>query len=100
MTKSQYKMRTKVWLYPGMAGWHFVSIPKAQSAKIKALFGAMKRGWGSLPVVATIGKTSWKTSIFPDKKTGTYLLPLKSDVRKKEKISVGDLVILGLDIRT
>ena len=59
----------------------------------------MKRGWGSLPVTVTIGKTSWKTSIFPDAKAGAYLLPLKADVRKKEKILASDTVSFSLEIR-
>ena len=81
-----YKFTSEVWLYPGMAGWHFISLPKNQSEAIKKKFGANARGWGSLRVSVTIGKTTWKTSIFPDKKSGTYLLPLKADVRKKEGI--------------
>ena len=99
MTKNEYTVRVAVWIYPGMAGWHFVSIPKKQSEEIKATFGAMKRGWGSLPVTATVHKTNWNTSIFPDKKTGTYLLPLKAEVRKKEKIKSGDTIALSLHIR-
>lgn len=59
----------------------------------------MKRGWGSLPVMATIGKTTWKTSIFPDKKRGAYLLPIKAEVRKKEEIEKDDMVALLLEVR-
>ena len=90
-----------------MAGWHFVTLPQKQSDEIKKIFGAMKRGWGSLPVTVTIlrprsgqvGKTSWKTSIFPDKKAGAYLLPLKSDVRKKERINAGDAITVSVDVQ-
>ncbi|MBI5732661.1 DUF1905 domain-containing protein [Candidatus Jorgensenbacteria bacterium] len=98
--KNIYKMRAKVWLYPGMAGWHFVTLPKKESVYIKKRFHMMTRGWGSLPVVVTIGKTNWKTSIFPDKKAGTYLLPLKADVRKKEKIVNGDTIHLLVEIQS
>ena len=66
---------------------------------IKHHFGDKKRGWGSFPVVVTIGATNWKTSIFPDKKTGGYLLPLKADVRKKVKIQAEDTISLLLEIR-
>lgn len=92
-------MRAKVWLYPGMAGWHFVTLPKKQSREIKERFGDLSRGWGSLPVIVTIGKTRWKTSIFPDKKSGAYLLPLKADVRKKEEIAESDAITFSLDIQ-
>ncbi len=94
-----YKVKARVWLYPGMAGWQFATIPKKESNNIKQIYGDMKRGWGSLPVLATIGKTKWKTSIFPDKKTGTYLLPLKAEVRKKENIKLGNVIQIILDIR-
>ena len=97
--KKSFTFTSKVWLYPGMAGWHFISVPKKQSLGIKKLFGTMMRGWGSLPVSVTIGKTRWKTSIFPDKKSGTYLLPLKADVRKKENIFKGDIVSFELNMQ-
>ena len=48
-----------------------------------------KRGWGSVRVKAAIGETTWETSLFPQAKEGAYILPIKADVRKKEKIVVG-----------
>jgi hypothetical protein len=93
-------MRSEVWLYPGMAGWHFISVSKKHSEDIKKRFGAKQRGWGSLPVTVTIGKTSWKTSIFPDKRSGTYLLPLKADVRKREGILKGDTISFSIEIKS
>ncbi len=94
-----YKIKSKVWLYPGMAGWQFITIPVSTSKKITQIYEGMKKGWGSLPVKVTIGKTTWETSIFPDKKTGTYLLPLKAQVRKKENIQLEDNINLNLEIR-
>ena len=99
MNYNQYKIQTTVWLYPGMAGWHFVTIPQDISDDIKNQFGDMKRGWGSLPVNVTIGKTTWKTSIFPDKKSGGYLLPIKAEVRKKEGVLADNKITLLLEIR-
>jgi len=99
MQKTVYKIRARVWLYPGMAGWHFVSVPKKQSEEIKKTFGTPKRGWGSIPVIVTIGKTKWKTSIFPDKQSGGYLLPLKADVRKKEQFFSEDCISFSLSIQ-
>ncbi len=97
----QYKVRSEVWLYPGaVAAWHFISVPKKQSEDIKKTFGKKARGWGSLPVQITLGKTSWKTSIFPDKKSDTYLLPLKVEVRRKEGVTHGDTVSFTLEVKT
>jgi hypothetical protein len=98
MSTFEYQMRARVWLYPGPAAWHFVTLPKKQSAEIKSLFGKSQRGWGSLPVVATVGRTSWKTSIFADKKSDAYLLPLKAEVRKKEGISVDQMLDFAISI--
>lgn len=87
-----------VWLWQGDSPWHFVSVDKETTAKIDFYFSHAKRGWGSLPVYVKVGETRWKTSIFPDRKTGTYLLPIKAGARKAEGIKAGDLVKLGLEI--
>ncbi len=99
MTGQKFNLKSKVWIWPGMAAWHMVTLPKTQSDRIKRLFGDQHRGWGSLPVVVTIGQTSWKTSIFFDKKRGAYVLPIKSEVRKKEKISNGQNVKFSIEIK-
>lgn len=90
---AEYRVTSKVVQYPGMGGWYFVGVDKKTSEKIKASQkGKPRVGWGSIRVTATIGKTSWKSSIFPDAKSGTYLLPLKAEIRKKESIGVSDTV--------
>lgn len=98
MKYNQYEVKAKVWLYPGMAGWYFVTIPKDISEDIKDGFGDQTRGWGSLPVIVTLGTTNWKTSIFPDKKEGAFVLPLKAEMRKKEKISAEDSINFRIEI--
>ena len=99
MKFNQYIFKAKVWLYPGMAGWHFVSVPTEISEEITKEFGDLRRGWGSLPVEVKIGSVSWYTSIFPDKQSGSYLLPLKAEIRKKVKIEVDEIIELFLEIR-
>ena len=98
--KAEYTVRSKIWLYPGMAGWHFLTVSEKQSKEIKKAFGGKARGWGSLPVQVTLGKTTWKTSIFPDNKSGTYLLPLKASVRLKEGVAHGDTVRFMIRIQS
>lgn len=97
MKRTLFKISATVWLYPGeSAQWHFVTISKKETTRINALYGTLKRGWGSLPVQATIGETTWNTSIFPDKKSGTFILPLKALVRRKEGIEAGDKIHLQI----
>ena len=81
-----------------MAGWHFITIPINISLDIKNKFSDIQRGWGSLPVNVIVGSTKWKTSIFPDKQTGGYLMPIKAGVRKKEEIEDDDIVNVTIEI--
>ncbi len=93
------KFRAEVWKWQGNAAWHFITLDKKSAAVVKKGQEGKKRiGWGSVPVVATVGKTSWKTSIFPDSKRGSYLLPLKASVRKKEGVAEGDAITIALQI--
>ncbi|MBI2613084.1 DUF1905 domain-containing protein [Candidatus Kaiserbacteria bacterium] len=95
----KYTVKGKVWLWPGEQGaWHFVHIDKKTSETIKEKHTRVRRGFGSVRVIATIGKTSWKTSIFPDRRSGTYLLPLKASVRNAEGIAEGDSITFSLDM--
>lgn len=81
-----------------MMGWHFISVSKRESTEIKKKFCGNARGWGSLPVTVTLGTTSWRTSIFPEKQSGTYLLPIKAQVRKKEAVFARDSVSFSIEI--
>jgi len=73
------------------ASWVFVSLPPEDAEEIRDEVPS-RRGFGSVRVVVQIGETQWKTSIFPDKKLGTFVLPVKKDVRKAERIDIGDQV--------
>ena len=94
-----FVVKGSVWLYPGAsANWHFFTIPKKESSVIKKEYGARAKGWGSLPVTVTLGETVWTTSIFPDGKSGRYLLPLKAAIRKKEGVYEGDRITLTFSV--
>jgi hypothetical protein len=82
----------KMRIWPGEAAWCFISLPGEYYEEIRMITSGPKRGFGSVRVEATIGKTIWKTSIFPDSKLKSYLLPIKKAVRKAENIEVGDMV--------
>lgn len=80
-----FTLSTTLWKYPSESGaWYFVSLSQEISAQIKSQ-PRPKKGWGSVRVRATIGKTTWETSIFPSKE-GVYLLPVKASVRKAEDL--------------
>ena len=87
----------KIWFWKGPAPWFFVTIPEKESSDIKAISNIVTYGWGVIPVHVRIGKTEWTTSLFP--KDGRYIVPIKADVRKAEKLSEGDEVTVQLEIR-
>jgi hypothetical protein len=90
------------WTSPkASAAWHFVTIDGAAGEMLSAtaLMRRLEgggRGFGSLKVVATIGTSSWQTSVFPSSKEG-WMLPVKAAVRKAEGLGEGDLVELSLE---
>ena len=51
-----------------------------------------EEGWGRMKAKAKIRETLWDTAIWYDTKLGTYILPLKADIRKKEKIEIGNIL--------
>lgn len=63
----------------GPAPFYFIPVPQEQSAQIKSIASAITYGWGVLYTHATIGDTTWKTSLMP--KEGLYLLPVKNVIR-------------------
>lgn len=97
--KHVFSFSASVVPYTGMAAWRFVTLPHNVSDEINVRYKTKKKGWGSIPVLVTVGKTTWETSIFLDKKSQSYLLPMKQEVRKKEGIMDGDKIELSLSIR-
>ena len=85
-----FEFTAPLWRYPGEGGWHFVSLPPEICDDIADVTVGIRAGFGSVRVAATVGTTSWRTSIFPDSKTGSYLLPVKKEVRNAEKLETGD----------
>ncbi len=79
-----FTFTTPLWLYAGKGAWHFVTLPKDAADEIR-FFNSLAKGFTPLKVTATIGKTTWKTAIFPDSKSGSFVLVVKADVRKERK---------------
>jgi Domain of unknown function (DUF1905) len=84
------------WLYSGKGAWYFVTLPQDSATEIsyfsKVLNGGKCTGWGSVRVTVQIGATVWQTSLFPDSKNKSYVLPIKVAVRKAENIIEGNSV--------
>lgn len=92
----QFEFSGEVIHWRGPSPFHFVRLPEDQAEEIRSISSAVTYGWGMIPVQATVGATSWTTSLFP--KDGGYLLPLRDFVRKNEQLDVGLEVHAILDI--
>jgi hypothetical protein len=86
----------RIWYWRGPAPWFFVTVPATQSRILKDISGFVTYGWGMIPVDVRIGKTEWKTSLWP--KDGRYIVPIKASVRKAEQLEEGDKVIVRLEV--
>jgi len=96
--EQSYTITAKLWLYRGeKSQWHFLTIPKSISQKIRIL-PTPKRGWGSVGVKAQLNDTVWDTSIFPDSRSQTYMLPLKASVRTQTGVYVDDVVTIKITL--
>ncbi len=95
-----YRFRAVLWMHTGEAAWHFVTLPPDVADEIADLTATTRAGFGSVRVTATIGATTWNTSIFPDKAAGSYVLPVKKQVRSLEGLHDGDPVEVTVEIVT
>ena len=86
----------EIWSWRGPSPYHFVTVPDAGCAAIRALAPMVSYGWGVLPVRVRVGRTEWTTSLFP--KDGRYLVPIKDAVRRAEGLNEGDVATLELTI--
>ena len=86
----------EIWFWQGPAPWYFVTVPEAECGELKEASRLVTYGWGMIPVTARIGRTEWKTSLFP--KDGRYVVPVKAVVREAEGLHEDDVVTVGLAV--
>ena len=79
------------------SSWVFATVPADVSEDVRDM-ELPRRGFGSVKVTVRLGSSKWRTSIFPDAKSGCYVLPVKKAVRIKENVGIGDTVEVELDI--
>lgn len=89
----------ELWLWDARRGdaWTFVSLPAEPAELIRDIAVGPRRGFGSLRVRASVGATTWRTSIFPDSTRG-YVLPVKRAVRRAEAIEPGDTATVTVEL--
>ncbi len=82
-----------MWRWPGDGGWHFITLDRDLTAKIRERYGK-----GMIRIIARVGISSWNTSLFPHTRDKTYLICIKKIIRQNEDLFENDLVQLKFEI--
>ena len=94
----EFAFEAELWEWESRASWTFVSLPSDLSDVLAEVHGEHARGFGSLRVEVAIGGHVWRTSIFPDAKKATYVLPVKKEIRRKAGLAIGDRAAVELTV--
>ena len=96
MVRCSFDAQLWVWDARRSDTWTFVTVPGADSDDLRAQ-GGNTGGFGSIPVEVRLGGSQWRTSVFPDKESGCFVLPIKAAVRRAEGIAAGDTVRVSIE---
>jgi hypothetical protein len=87
----------ELWEWGSRPGaWHFVTLPLDVADELRAQAGP-PAGFGSIKVVATLGGSSWETSVFPESGGESFVLPVKKAVRVAAGVEAGDTCELTVE---
>lgn len=84
--------------------YHLVTITGAEAEAIAAhalmhrLEFGTQRGFGSVKVMAQVGGTRWRTSVFPQNEKSEWVLLVSKKVMRAEDLAEGDPVPLELEL--
>jgi hypothetical protein len=87
-----------IWDARRLDSWIFVSLPAEASVEIRDRTAGQRRGFGSLRVRVTLGRSTWTTSIFPDSARDRYVLPIKRAIREAETLDAGDVATVAVEL--
>lgn len=93
----RFAFEAQVITWRGPSPFFFAPIPEPMSADLRLAARAVSYGWGVIPVEASLGGTTFTTSLFP--RDGGYLLPLKDAVRRKAGVTAGDTIAVEMRLR-
>ena len=73
-------------------------MPPDLAEQLKDQAAPFRKGFGSAKVSACIAGQRWSTSLFPDSKSNSYLLPVKKAIRTAAGLHAGDEVDVEVDL--
>ncbi len=97
---TEHRFTADLWLWDARKAdtWTFVTLPPDVSAAVEDEADGLgpRAGFGSVRVEVRIGPSTWRTSLFPDKASGCFVLPVKGAVRRANDVEEGDPVEVEL----
>lgn len=99
MVRTTYDVTSEVWRSEGPTGRYFVTLPLELAAEIRARFSGSHQAVGSLPVSVELGQSIWSTSLYADSDASSYVIPIRDDVRRRERVRDQQVVTLRFAIK-
>ncbi len=99
---AEHPFTADLWLWDARKQdtWTFVTVPPDVTAAVEdeADASGPRAGFGSVKVEVRLGRSTWRTSVFPDSASGCFVLPVKRAVRQANGIEAGDSVEVVLRV--
>ncbi len=95
--EATFDFTAELFEWTGEAAWVFVTLPIEVADEIRDI-DLPRTGFGSVRVTVRVGSVEWATSVFPDKASGSYLLPVKKAIRTRAGIDIGDTAPFQIDV--
>lgn len=82
--------------------WRLAALPEdvADEVAETADLAGTSTAFGSVRVEVEVGGTRWSTSLFPDARRRTYVLPVKAAVRRAEGLADGTTARFRVRVET
>jgi hypothetical protein len=95
-----FEFDAELWVWEARRddSWTFVTVPPDFAEDVAELAAGPRRGFGAVRVEVRIGTSIWRTSIFPDKARGSYVLPVKQAIRRAQSLGPGDVVRVSIEL--
>jgi len=91
-----FEFESEIVEWRGPSPFLFVAMPPEHAAELKEASKRLTFGWGCLSAVVRVGKSSSKTMLYP--RNGTYFVPIKVAIQRAEKVELGDVIRVNVDL--
>ena len=100
--KNSFEFKSTLWQrnnWEDKWSWYFITLPiETWEAIIKIVANQPRKWRWAVKVKVRIGFMDWETSIFPDSKRWSYLLPIKAEIRKELRLKEWNEIMIYLEL--